>query len=354
MRLSTAGMSNMLAVFVCLVASSGAGKLSPAHGAERIELSSPVDCVVGENCHIQSYVDLQAGPGAVDHRCGSATYDGHKGVDFRVRSAADAAEGVRVLAAAPGVVKGLRDGMRDRLIAPDGRDKSLVAGRECGNGVVIDHGGGWETQYCHLKRGSVVVAKGDRVERGAALGEVGYSGAASFAHLHLSVRAKGAVVDPFSGKQVATAVSCPADQALVPAAQSNRGGLWRADFADKLGYTSGAVIDVGFAGGGLNKRDLEYLRSFPKPGKQSTALVFFARAINMRAGDRLTLTLEGPDGFSVVSRGDPMDRNRALWLSFAGKKLRADSWPSGAYVGEAKVMRGGDVVSSRTQTLNLN
>ena len=63
--------------------------------------------------------------------------------------------------------------------------------RNCGNGVVIRHADGWETQYCHLRRGSVQVAEGDRVEAGEPLGLVGMSGEANFPHVHLSVRRDG-------------------------------------------------------------------------------------------------------------------------------------------------------------------
>ena len=49
--------------------------------------------------------------------------------------------GVPVLAAAPGVVRGTRDGETDRLVRSD-IERAAVKDRECGNGVVIDHGGG--------------------------------------------------------------------------------------------------------------------------------------------------------------------------------------------------------------------
>ena len=41
-----------------------------------------------------------------------------------------------------------------------------------GNGVVIDHGGGWISQYSHLRSGSVRVHPGDRVSAGQPLGLV--------------------------------------------------------------------------------------------------------------------------------------------------------------------------------------
>ena len=71
------------------------------------------------------------------------------------------AAGVQVLASAPGVVRGIRDGMPDQ--PPEGRLTHDFGAMNCGNGVLLAHDGGWETQYCHLRRGSVEVAVGDTV-----------------------------------------------------------------------------------------------------------------------------------------------------------------------------------------------
>ncbi len=64
-------------------------------------------------------------------------------------------EGVPVVAAAPGVVTGMRDGMPDVDVRKIGA--AALMGRDAGNGVVIDHGDGWVTQYSHLRNGSVAV-----------------------------------------------------------------------------------------------------------------------------------------------------------------------------------------------------
>ena len=101
-------------------------------------------------------------------------------------------------ASAAGRVKAARDGVEDRLVR-DEAGRAAVKGRECGNGVVIDHGEGWETQYCHMRKGSVTAKPGDAVEAGAKLGEVGASGEAGFAHVHLTVRQNGRPLDPFDG-----------------------------------------------------------------------------------------------------------------------------------------------------------
>ena len=164
--------------------------------AAALELSLPIACTPGTDCFIQQYVDRDKGPGVRDYACGAETYDGHKGTDIRLRTTPEIAKRVGVLASAPGTVIGVRDGMADHLVRTDA-DREAVAALECGNGVRIDHGECWITQYCHMRKGSIAVKKGDEVKLGAKLGEVGYSGQAAFAHVHIEVTKDGKVIDPF-------------------------------------------------------------------------------------------------------------------------------------------------------------
>jgi murein DD-endopeptidase MepM/ murein hydrolase activator NlpD len=314
-----------------------------AESASAPVLSLPIVCDLGKDCFIQQYVDVLPGEGVKDYRCGIASYDHHKGTDFRVLSVSAAKAGVPVLAAAAGRVKAARDGMDDRLLASEA-DVALVKGRECGNGVVIDHGGGWETQYCHLRRGSLSVRKGQTVETATPLGLVGYSGRAQFPHVHLSVRLNGKIVDPFLGGTISGACR-ETDQALASS-------LWSAGLRPQLAYRDGVIIETGFAPGPVGTGDGE-AGGIAMPQADSAALVFFARFINLRPGDRLRLTVEGPGNFKAANETKPLDRKKAHFIAFAGKKRRAERWASGLYRGQAEIIRGDAAISQAQNTLEL-
>ena len=308
--------------------------------AEAPALAIPIECAVGKDCFIQQYVDIDPGPGVRDYACGTATYDGHKGTDFRVRTMADVARGVAVLASAAGTVKGVRDGVPDRLVLT-AADRKAVEGRECGNGVLIDHGGGWETQYCHMRRGSVSVARGETVKAGQKIGLVGASGHAQFPHVHISVRFNGRTVDPFASDQ--SGGTCGVQE---PAS------LWSAGVRDRLGYGSAQPLMVGFASGPVRADRL--VRSLPpSPQADAPAIVAYGWVINLRKGDRVRVALDGPSGALADNTIPAVDRAKAQYVAFTGKKRPANGWPKGTYTALLEVIRNGVAVQRETTVLEL-
>ncbi|MFT6024163.1 MAG: hypothetical protein ACI9PY_002288 [Ascidiaceihabitans sp.] len=295
--------------------------------AKDIVLGQPIDCKLGQDCYIQQYVDHDPSNGAHDYRCQSLSYNKHKGTDFALRSTQQMARGVNVIAAASGTVRGVRDGVADRLYSDANAEN--VAGRECGNGVVINHGDGWETQYCHMKKGSIAVKKGQTVNAQTVLGQVGLSGRTQFPHVHLSVRKDGNVVDPFDpdGK-----ISCGK-----PGTET----LWK----DALVYQPGAILHAGFHDGVPKFADVKSGRaSMQSLPTNAPAIVVYGYAFGTRKGDEIQLVLSGPDGV-MVDQKVKIEKQQAQMFRAAGKRLKSAAWPTGTYSGSAALLRNGRVIS---------
>jgi hypothetical protein len=323
-----------------------------ARAQEPLRLSLPVRCDPGRTCFIQHHVDIDPTKGIKDFACGRVTYDGHDGVDFRVLSSRAADAGVEVLAAADGHVLRARDGMADTFAREGGR--KAIAKRECGNGIVVTHDGGYETQYCHLRKGSVTVVAGQRVARGSSLGKVGYSGLADFPHLHFVLRRQGQVIDPFSGlgggKDAKPGPACLADAMRAP----HPGSLWEDYAARQLPYRAADIIQAGFSAAIPTWTALEKdHQSFEPAGADAKALILFVRAINLMEGDQLHLVADGPRRFRVDHTSEPLDKGKAVFVAGAGKRLTTDRWPAGRYRGTVEVIRAGKTIATTTTVLEM-
>lgn len=257
--------------------------LMSSESASGIEFSLPIDCTPGDDCWVVYHVDVAAGPDIRDFACGRRTYDDHKGVDFAIRDFVAMRRGVAVLAAAPGVVEATRDGMKDENFRAI--DPKSIAKRECGNGVLLDHGNGWTTQYCHMRRGSVAVKRGQRVTSGQALGKVGLSGKTSYPHVHFQTKHDGKVIDPFLG--VDRTAGCGAAPAPI----------WTAEVVRQLRYRPVEIYNAGISNYKPDGKAIRNGTFLPwLSGLTDDAVYLWADVFGMEAGDVVVFTLRDGDG----------------------------------------------------------
>lgn len=315
---------SFLIAAICLLPNVCASESPP-------QLSFPVDCSLGENCFIQHLVDRDASEGVLDAMCGRLTYDGHKGTDIRLVDRRQMEQGVSVLAAAPGTVRGRRDGVPDRIV----ETPSQTEGLECGNGVVLTHPDGWETQYCHMKEGSVLPKVGDRIERGEPIGQIGLSGLTQFPHLHLSVRRDGKVIDPFLPDDAA---GCTTEA---------RETLWR----ETPVYKPGTIMRTGFETAVPDLRDVKnHATGLKNLSSTDPALVAWAFGIGKQDGDRLEIILTDPDG-QTRTHSENFERTQIVWLYAFGVRRPSEGWVSGTYRSEFLWYRDGDLLERKTDQI---
>ncbi len=133
-----------------------------------------------------NYNDVDPTSGVSDFLEGSATHNGHNAIDAGPVNFVGQDQGVEVYAALDGVVASINDGEFDRQTSFNASPA---------NYVILDHGGGWESWYWHLRRDSVQVDIGQVVAQGDRLGLVGSSGSSTGAHIHFELRYRGLPVE---------------------------------------------------------------------------------------------------------------------------------------------------------------
>jgi len=306
-------------------------------------MEMPLRCTPGSDCWIVNYVDVDPGKGVSDYMCGTASYDAHKGTDIAVRDTGVMRQGVEVFASATGVVRGVRNNMRDIDFNLGGGAKS-VEGKECGNGVLLDNGNGWTTQYCHMLRGSVIVKKGDTVESGQTLGLVGLSGLTEFPHVHLQVKYNDQVVDPFAG--LGRTKKCGIGKAP----------LWRTEALLAMLYEPTALYSVGFASTTPNERIArEGLYGSETLFQKSPVIALWTDMFWVNPDDKVQFLITDPEGETILAHTTTLKKKNARRFAFAGIKRGKKPWPKGTYTGEIRLIRpGSDEEFSVIKEIDVN
>ena len=311
---------------------------SPApSGIKPIKLTLPIDCSLGDDCFIQNYVDMEPGSDAKDFNCGPLAYNNHQGTDFRLRNRSALERPYSALATAAGkVVQAINN-------RPDhGFEEGAYSALDCGNAVMIDHGGGWMSQYCHLAEGSVRVARGDIVQQGQPIGYVGSSGGTSFPHLHYAIRAFNATIDPFIG---VSPTGCEAEEAEP---------LWEQSV--RIFYAESAVLGFG-ATRDFPSIDAMENGALSAPPEGTTAPFYiWAHIMGVKEGDTLRFLAFAPDEKILASERFEIKEDKTIFSANIGVEPSDGdftSWPAGSYEGRLAIYRGGQEIGKRAVTFTL-
>lgn len=305
----------------------------------------PLGCTYGQDCWAVNYVDVDpAKDQTKDFQCNSKTYDGHQGTDFALGSVAQMNKGIDVLAAAAGKVLRLRDGESDALKSAEEIKAIQDNTKECGNGILIDHGNGLQTMYCHLRKDSVVVKPGQNVKAGEKIAQVGQSGFAEFPHLHLGVIWEGAVMDPYTGKKAADGCG------------EIKQPFWHQGLP--IVYDPVAIFDGGFM---PKVPDFSAIQrgeeSSDTLSKNSAAFVFWVGLYNIEAGDQVSMSVTDPEGNIFHQQNQIAEKTRARQYYYAGRKIGNVQLKNGQYEGKVTLVRGKDtpnpILREKTFTVSV-
>lgn len=298
------------------------GLALPASAAPPLQW--PAACTVGEECWVVNYVDHDSGDGVADYTCGGRSYDALQGTEIALRDRAAMKKGVDVYAAADGTVLRVRDEIADQQTTAKERDDLRAAHKGCGNGIVIDHGEGWQSVYCHLKQKSIKVNDQQKIKAGTKIAQIGQSGAAEFQQLYFGLFFEGQTVDPFSGLQKEGGCGAP-DHAL-----------WRDGPAyDPVSFYAGGIVN--------EVPDFDALKMEASGPTQlavtSDKLVFWAGLFGAMAGDEVRMEIRDPAGRLVAERTMTQDQTRARQFYYVGRQIKGQSLLPGDYTGTIHLTR---------------
>ncbi|MGH1577839.1 M23 family metallopeptidase [Planktotalea sp.] len=311
-------MRALFALLICAATSSA---------AQDIRFQQPLDCVLGKTCFIEDYVDTDPDERqAQDFTCGFNTRDGHKGTDFALLDFSDITKGVSVFAAADGQVLRTRDKMPD-----DRLQRGVTSNNACGNAVIIAHGDGYTSTYCHLKLGSVRVVPGEAIKAGQVLGLVGLSGQTSHPHLHFQVSKNNMRIDPFRPFQSNSCETAQPEETL---------------WVETPEYHASILRFAGFSNSVPEYKDMRSAKALLKTSAGDQPLVLYIEAGLTQHGDVLEFYADGPNGeifsHSILMKSPRKSERRAF-----GKRAPAKGWASGEYTGRVTLTRKGEIIANR-------
>lgn len=289
----------------------------------------PVNCTMNKDCWITQYPDEDPTSRWHDYTGGRRTSNKHTGTDIALSTIKAMNDGVSVVAAMDGTVVGIRDGMAD--INVKNTDLESVDGVECGNRVAINHGDGWLTDYCHLKKGSLTVKKGDKVTANQKIGEVGLSGFTEMPHLHFQAMHYKDVIDPFT-----------AEPLLYPATPLKKDfkTLWSKPALKAFKYYPVLIYNIGISD---TQPDSDKIKGgeFSKSVKINTETPFiylWSDNLAVEKDDIIKFVIKDPSAKTLMNRQFFVDKSNVRRFVFA-RLSNTQPLEPGTYTAEVKVTR---------------
>jgi len=301
----------------------------------------PVDCTLDKDCWTVNYVDVDSHPKSDrDFTCSGKTYEGHKGTDFAVRSRIEMNQGVDVLAARDGKVLRMRDGEDDTQKTEEEYQSIRDQNKDCGNGVILDHGNGLQTYYCHLKQNSISVKIGDEIKQGDPIAQIGQSGFSEFPHLHFTIIWEGGQVDPFTGYLKDDGCG------------KFKNNMWQ----DNLEYEPYTIFDGGFSNAVPDFQEIAKGQIHPKTlSANGKAFVYWAGFYHAAIGDKITLKIIDPKGDVLNERVHVLEKSRKRpSYYYTGRKLKGRTMPKGTYTGQITYEKKGHAPKTVSHSVEVN
>lgn len=300
--------------------------LAPAR-AMASPLMFPLVCEAGQACFIIGYPDMDKAPdSAKDYACGPATSEADPFLRIGLPDVATLTLGLFVVAADKGRVIDASDGLPDLVASSKSQIKKGTP--VCGNGIVIDHGAGMTTAYCHLKRGSIRVKTGDHVERGQVIANVGQSGVALWPQLGFSIQKNGYAIDPITGGSDAEGCGFKPRSVLeLPEAFKT--------------YQPAAIVNLGFAIGPQTSQNVALGKAerFAQIAPSSPTMTLWGMVVGLKKGDVVKTSLADGRGRIFHQQSLVMDKDKDRQLINFSRQRGYAYWRAGTYTGEVIVAR---------------
>ena len=227
----------------------------------------------------------------------------------------------------------VRDGMDDVSVAVLGHD--AIKDRDCGNAVIIAHADGFQTDYCHMAKGSVAVKAGDDVGPASRSGASACRATRSSRTSTSPCAHDGRVVDPF-------------DYGQAEGACAGGTSLWRAALQPSLAYKNGTVLNFGLAPTAVTMEQVDDGAGRDPLAPDSPAVLAYCAGDRPQARRRPAPRRHRPRRRAGRRSEPPLPSNKDQVFIGIGRRRPPGGWGPGIYAAHYTVTRDGAAVVDRS------